>query len=100
MLGWMASSSINEILFYLISITLGDTIQVAKKMTKHSRDNSHCDQSSQQSSQGPTKYQTDLSRKRTGHRPEHQLFFLLVFLKDKNIFVNNLGSLYGVQIAK
>jgi len=42
-----------------------DTIQVAKKMAKNSRDNSHSEQSSQQLSQGPTKYQTDLSRRRT-----------------------------------
>jgi len=59
------------------SLQLGghDTIQVAKKMTKDSRDNSQCEQSSQQSSQGPTKYQMDLTRRITWHRPEHQLFF-------------------------
>ena len=72
-----------------------DTIQVPKKMTKDSRDNSHYEQSSQQSSQDPTKDQTNLTRRRTGHRPEHQMFFLLVFLKDKNMFVNKLGSLWG-----
>ena len=66
-----------------------DTIQGVKD----SKDNSNCEQSFQQSSQGPNKYQTDLTRTRTWHRPEHQLFFLLVFLKDKNMFVNNLGSL-------
>ena len=70
-----------------------NTIQVAKKMTKDSKDNSHCEQSSQQSSQGPTKYQTGLTRRRTWHISEHQLFFHLVFLKDKNMFINNLGSL-------
>jgi len=75
----------------------GDTIQVAKKMTKDSRDNSHCEQSSQQSSQDPTKDQTNLTRKRTGHTPEHQMFFLLVFLKEKNMFVNKLGSLWGLN---
>jgi len=64
-------------------------------MTKDSRDNSHREQSSQQSSQDPTKDQTDLTRRRNGHRPEHQMFFLLVFLKDKNMFVKKLGSLWG-----
>jgi len=44
-----------------------DTIQVVRKMTKDSRDNSHCEQSYQKSIQGPTKYQTDLTR-RTKHR--------------------------------
>ena len=55
------------------SLQLGrhDTIQVAKKMTKDSRDNSHYDQSSQQLSQDPTKDQTDLTRRRIGHKPEH-----------------------------
>jgi len=72
------------------SLQLGgyDTIQVAKKMTKNSRDNSHCKQSSQQSSQDPSKDQSNLTRRRIGHRPEHQMFFLLVFLKEKNIFLN------------
>jgi len=71
------------------------TIQVAKRMTEDLRDNSQCGQSSQQSRQGPTKYQTDLNKSRTEHRPEHQMFFLLVFLKDKIMFVNKLGSLWG-----
>ena len=68
-----------------ISLQLGghDAIQVAKKMTKDSRDKSHCEQSSQQSSQNPTKYHTDLTRRRIGLRPEHQMFFLLVFFKIK-----------------
>ena len=60
---------------------------------KDSRDNSHYEQSSQQSSQDSTKDQMDLVRRRTGHRLEYQLFFLLVLLKDKNMFVNKLGSL-------
>jgi len=38
-----------------------DTIQVAKKMTKDSRGNSHYEQSFQQSNQDPTKYQTRAS---------------------------------------
>ena len=70
----------------------GDTIQVDKKMTKDSRDHSHYKQSSQQSSQDSIKDLTDLTRGRTWHRPEHQMFFLLVFLKIKHV-VNNLGSL-------
>ena len=61
----------------------GDIIQEHKKMTKDSRDNSHSEQSSQQTSQDPTKDPTNLIRRRTRHTPEHQLFFLLVFLKIK-----------------
>jgi len=72
-----------------------DTIQLAKKMTKDSRENSHCEQSFQQLSQDPTKDRTDLTRRRTGHRSKYQMFFHLIFLKDKNIFVNKLGSLWG-----
>ena len=60
-----------------------DIIQEDKQMTKDSRDNSHGEQSSQQSSQGPTKNLIDHTRRRTGHTPEHHLFFLLVFLKIK-----------------
>jgi len=60
-----------------------DIIQEDKQMTKDSRDNSHGEQSSHQSSQSPTKDLTDLTIRRTGHTPEHQLFFLLVFLKIK-----------------
>ena len=55
-----------------------DIIQVNKEMTKASRDNSHYEQSSQQSSQYPTKDLADLTRRRSGHRPEHQMFFLPV----------------------
>ena len=83
--------------FLFYSWFISDTIQVAKKITNDSRDNSHCEQSSQQSSQDPIKDQTDLTRRRTGHRPKHQMFFLLVFLKDKNMFVNKLGSLWGFK---
>ena len=76
------------------SLKLGGhyTIQVNKEMTKVLRDHSHFEQSSQQSSQVPTKDLVDLTKRRSGHRPEHQMFFLLVFLKIKNV-VNNLGSL-------
>jgi len=78
----------------LKSLKLGghDTIQVDKKMTKDSRDHLHYEQSSQQSNQDPTKDLMNLTRRRTGHRPEHQMFFLLVFFKIKHV-VNNLGSL-------
>ena len=62
-----------------------DTYQVDKQMTKDTTDTSHFDQSSQHTRQGPTKYQKDLRRRRIGHRLEHQMFFLLVFLQDKNI---------------
>jgi len=72
--------------------TQDDTIQVNKVMTKASIDHSHYDKLSQQSSQDPTKDLANLTRRRSGHRPEHQMFFLLVFLKIKHI-VNNLGSL-------
>ena len=68
-----------------------DTIQVDKKMTKDSRDHSHYEQSSQQTSQNPTNDLMDLTRGRTGHRLEHQMFFLLVLLNIKHV-VNNLGS--------
>ena len=53
-----------------------DTIKVNKEMTKASRDHSHYEQSSQQSSQDPTKDLADLTRK-SGYRPEPQMFFLL-----------------------
>jgi len=57
-----------------------DTIQLAKHMTKDIRNNSQFDQLSQHSKQGPTKYRKDLSKRRIGHRPEHQMLFLLVLL--------------------
>jgi len=34
----------------------------------------------------------DLTRRRNGQRPEHLMFFLLVFLRIKHV-VNKLGSL-------
>jgi len=61
-------------------VSMFDTTQLAK----HIRDNSHCDQSSQHSRQGPTKYWKDLRRRKIG-RPEHQMFFFMVFLQDKNV---------------
>ena len=69
-----------------------DTNQVDKSMTKYTKDTSQFDQSSQYTRQCPTKYRKDLSRRRTRHRPEHQMFFLMVFLQDK-MFVNKLSSL-------
>jgi len=50
-------------------------------MTKEEKDKAHGEQSSQQKIQDPTK---DLMDPTIGysHKPEHQLFFLLVFLGD------------------
>ena len=70
-----------------------DTIQANKDMTKDSHDHSHYEKSSQLSNEDPTKDLADLTRRRNGQRPEHQMFFLLVFLKLKHV-VNNLDSLY------
>jgi len=50
---------------------------------KDTTNTSQLSQSSQHPQQGPTELQNDLSKRRTGHRTEHQMFFLLVFLKDK-----------------
>jgi len=69
-----------------------DTIQANKKMTKDSHDHSHYEKSSQLSSEDPTKDLTNLTRRRNGQRPEHQMFFLLVFLRIKQV-VNKLDSL-------
>ena len=62
-----------------------DTTQLAKQMTKDTRGTSHFDQSSQLTRQGPTKYRKGLNRRRTGHKLEHQMFFLLIFLQEKNV---------------
>ena len=43
----------------------------------------HYEKSSQQSSEDLTKDLADLTRRRNGHKPEHLMFFLLVFLKNK-----------------
>ena len=69
-----------------------DTIQANKEMTKDSHDHSHYEKSSQLSNEDPTKDLANLTRRRNGQRPEHQMFFLLVLLKIKHV-VNNLGSL-------
>ena len=75
-------------MMFLFDSCLLDTIQVSKDMTKDSRDHSH---SSQQLSQDPTKDLADLTGRRSKRRPEHQLLFLLVYLKIKHV-VNNLGT--------
>jgi len=69
-----------------------DTIQANKEMINDLNYHSHYEKSSQLSSENPTKDLTDLTRRRNGQRPEHQMLFLLVFLKIKHV-VNNLGSL-------
>jgi len=63
-----------------------DSNQANKEMTK----DTHYEKSSQQSSEYLTKDLTyltkdlaDLTRGRNGHKPEHLMFFLLVFLKNK-----------------
>ena len=61
---------------------MGDTNQVVMMMIKEAKDKAHDEPSSQQIIQDPTKDLMDLTRE-DGHKPEHQLFFLLVFLSDK-----------------
>jgi len=53
-------------------------------MTKEAKDKAHGEQSSQRTIQDLTKDLMDLTRG-DGHKSEYQLFFLLVFLKDKII---------------
>jgi len=60
-----------------------DTNQDNKKMTK----DANYERSSQHSSE-------NLTRGRNGQRPEHLKFFLLLFLRIKQV-VNNSGSLWG-----
>jgi len=52
------------------------------KMTKEEKDKAHGEQSSQQTIQDPTNDLMDPTRG-DGHKLKHQLFFLLVFLRDK-----------------
>ena len=61
------------------------TIKANKEMTKDSNYHSHYEKSSQLSSEDPT-------RRRNGQILEYQMFFLLVFLRMKQV-VNKLGSL-------
>jgi len=56
-----------------------DVNQAKKEMTK----DAHYDKSSQQSSEDLTKDLAYLTRGRNGHKPEHLMFFLLDFLKNK-----------------
>ena len=74
----------NNYILHLIYIfdkckTLNDANQTNKEMTK----DAHYEKSSQQSSEDFTKDLADLARGRNGHKPEHLMFFLLVFLKNK-----------------
>jgi len=69
-----------------------DTNQANKEMTKEAHYHSHHEKSSQQSSEDLTKDLTDLTRGRNGQKLEHLMFFLLVFLRIKQV-VNKLGSL-------
>jgi len=62
-----------------------DTNQANKDMVKDANYNSHYEKSSQLSSEY-------LTRGRNGKRPKHLMFFMLVFLRIKQV-VNNLGSL-------
>jgi len=61
-------------------------------MTKEAYYHSHHEKSSQQSSEDLTKDIADLTKGRNGQKPEHLMFFLLVFLRIKQV-VNKLGSL-------
>jgi len=61
-------------------------------MVKDSHDHSHYEKSSQLSSEDLTKDLVDLTRRRNGQKQEHQIFFLLVFLRIKQA-VNKLSSL-------
>jgi len=56
-----------------------DANQANKEMTK----DAHYEKSSQQLSEDLTKDLADLTRGRNGHKPEHLMFFLLDFLKNK-----------------
>jgi len=56
-----------------------DANQTNKEMTK----DAHYEKSSQQSSEDLTKDLANLTRGRNGHKPDHLMFFLLVFLKNK-----------------
>ena len=76
---------------YNLVNTLCDTIQANKEITKDSNYHSHYEKSSQLSSENTSNDLSNLTRKRNGQRPEHQMFFLLVFLRIKQV-VNKLGS--------
>jgi len=59
--------------------SLSDANQANKEMTK----DAHYEKSFYQSSEDLTKDLGNLTRERNGHKPEHLIFFLLVFLKNK-----------------
>jgi len=63
-----------------------------KEMTKEAHYHSHHEKSSQQSSEDLTNDLIDLTKGRNEQKPEHLMFFLLVFLRIKQV-VNKLGSL-------
>jgi len=88
---WLAKQNSG---LYCTLITANDTIQGNKEMTKESHYHPHYEKSSQLSSKKPTKDLADLTGRRNGQRQKHQLFFLLVFLRIKQV-VNKLGSLEG-----
>jgi len=60
-----------------------DTNQIDKQMNKDTTKTSQLGQSSQHPRQSPTKHQKDLNKRRIRHKPELEIFFLLVFLQDK-----------------
>jgi len=76
----------------LIRVTIIDTNQANKEMIKEAHYHSHHEKSSQQSSEDLIKDLADLTKGRNGQKPEHLMFFLLVFLRIKQV-VNKLGSL-------
>jgi len=76
--GELSIKKLNDLLILLLIQLLQlwiviDASQVNKKMTKDANDHSHYEKSSQHASE-------DLTRGRNGQRPEHLMFFLLVFL--------------------
>jgi len=84
--------SLTFLLLYLCDGILFDTIQANKEMTKDSNYHLHYEKSSQLSSEDPTKDLADLTRRKNWQRAEYQMFFLMKFLRIKQI-VNKLGSL-------
>jgi len=88
--------SYNGSLFSFNNASKFDTTQLAKQMTKNTRGASHFDESSPLTREGPTKYRKDHSRRRTGHRLDNQMFFLPVFLQDKNV-CKYIGLTLGIS---
>ena len=71
-----------------------DTNQANKQMAKDAHYHSHYKNSSQHSSEDLIKDLAYLTRGRNRQKPEHLMFFLLIFLRIKQV-VNKLGSLQG-----